>query len=609
MFPEIGLILFIIALFASIVLIFLQKIISCNHLLWQKKLVQLIFINLSASCLILIYCFYISDLSVFIVAKYSNEKMPVLYKICALWGGHEGAMLLWLWILSAYTFVVSKLKLNNPTIKIKAINILNLIYISFASFMLLTSSPFARLLLNTPTTGQGLNPLLQDIGMAFHPPILYLGYVGLAVVFALTISSLQHNELGKEYAKQIKPFALFAWASLTLGIVLGSWWAYRELGWGGWWFWDPVENASFMPWLIAMGLVHMLKILQKTNKWFIWTAILASLGFILSLLGTFLVRSGVLVSVHAFANDPNRGLILLIYLAIALIVTLWLIMKHSEKKQSHDSEIIYSKNGLMLLGSGLATISMLTVLIGTIYPIISQALFSQTVAVGADYFNQVVTPLFLFAAILTGLATQKFNTKYIKNIIFTIIITTSALLYLSLFYTITIWLILSLFIGFLLLVTSLISFKKTPMTLSHIGFAIVIIAASLTSQLSSRYQWQLSPNQTIYFDNKQLTFKKITKINGKNYTSRQALFVINEQNNTYTLKPEQQLYHATGMAIAKISSHTSLWQDFYLALGQKTSKNTWAVRLMINVAVYWIWVGGLLAMLGMLWACFKKSKV
>ena len=606
MFPEIGLILFIIALLASIVLVFIEKITSSNQLFWQKKLVTLIFSTLSTSCFILLYCFYISDLSVYIVARYSNENMPILYKLCALWGGHEGAMLLWLWVLSAYSFVISKLEFAHQQIKLRAINVLFLIYLSFATFMLLTSNPFARLLPNTPISGQGLNPLLQDIGMAFHPPMLYLGYVGLAAVFALTISSLQYNQLGREYAKQIQPFALFAWASLTLGIILGSWWAYRELGWGGWWFWDPVENASFMPWLIAMGLVHMLKVLQKTNKWLIWTVILASLGFILSLLGTFLVRSGILVSVHSFANDPNRGLVLLIYLALALVGTLWLIMRHAQQNNLHDSELIYSKHGIMLLGSGIATISMLTILIGTIYPIISQTLFKQTVAVGADYFNQVVTPLFFIAAVLAGFAIQK--PKNTKKILISLALTTMTLIYLSFSYQLTIWLAISLVVGTWLLVASLMTYTLSPMTISHIGFAIVIIAAGFTSQLSTRYQWQMSPNQIVFFDDNKLEFKDIITIKGNNYNARQARMILTIKDKHYTLKPEQQLYQASGIALAKISSKTGLWQDFYLALGQKTAKNTWAVRLMINTAVYWIWFGGLITIAGMLWAGFRKKQ-
>ena len=393
MIPEIGHILLIITFVSSFIqaifwIITLGSKNTVNLIILQKFAVTN-FILISSSFSILLYSFIISDFSLLIVTNNSHSLKPLIYKISGLWGNHEGSLMLWALILSFFTYLISR---NKSQISFKLLSsilgVQTLILFSFLAFILFTSNPFERLEI-PPLDGKGLNPLLQDPGLAFHPPILYLGYVGLSVSFSFAVAALITGEINQIWARQIRPWITIAWSALTLGIALGSWWAYYELGWGGWWFWDPVENASFMPWLIATALLHSVRLLETRLILVSWTVLLAILGFSFSLLGTFIVRSGLLTSVHAFATDPSRGIFILIILTIATGVPLILYAIRSsdlytEKKIEFN---VFSKETALLINNLFLSTATLTILIGTLYPLFLDAFNGEKISIGPAYYN------------------------------------------------------------------------------------------------------------------------------------------------------------------------------------------------------------------------------
>ena len=345
------------------------------------------------------------DFSVAYVAQNSNSAMPVQYKLSAVWGAHEGSLLLWALILSGWTFAVAAFSRNLPDELIaRVLSVMGMISIGFLLFLLLTSNPFTRLLPDSPLEGGDLNPLLQDVGLIFHPPLLYMGYVGFSVAFAFAIAALLGGQLDAAWARWSRPWTNIAWAFLTAGIVLGSYWAYYELGWGGWWFWDPVENASFMPWLVGCGLIHSLAVTDKRGVFKSWTVLLAIFAFSLSLLGTFLVRSGVLTSVHAFASDPARGLFILIFLFLVIGGSLTLYAIRAPAVVSKPVFGLWSREILLLLNNVILVVAAVTVLLGTLYPLIIDALGGGRISVGPPYFNLVFVPLMCVLFALLGFA-------------------------------------------------------------------------------------------------------------------------------------------------------------------------------------------------------------
>jgi cytochrome c-type biogenesis protein CcmF len=399
MIPEIGHILLIITFVSSFIqaifwIITLGSKNTVNLIILQKFSVTN-FILISSSFSILLYSFIISDFSLLIVTNNSHSLKPLIYKISGLWGNHEGSLMLWALILSFFTYLISR---NKSQISFKLLSsilgVQTLILFSFLAFILFTSNPFERLEI-PPLDGKGLNPLLQDPGLAFHPPILYLGYVGLSVSFSFAVAALITGEINQIWARQIRPWITIAWSALTLGIALGSWWAYYELGWGGWWFWDPVENASFMPWLIATALLHSVRLLETRLILVSWTVLLAILGFSFSLLGTFIVRSGLLTSVHAFATDPSRGIFILIILTIATGVPLILYAIRSsdlytEKKIEFN---VFSKETALLINNLFLSTATLTILIGTLYPLFLDAFNGEKISIGPAYYNATFAPI------------------------------------------------------------------------------------------------------------------------------------------------------------------------------------------------------------------------
>ena len=403
MIAEIGHILLIITFVSSIiqVIFWFSSIGDKNritlHILQKFSFANFIFILTSFSTLL--YSFIISDFSLSIVTNNSHSLKPLMYKISGVWGNHEGSLMLWILILSFFTYMISRNKVNmHFDLLSSIIGVQTIILFSFLAFILFTSNPFDRMDI-LPIDGKGLNPLLQDPGLAFHPPILYLGYVGLSVAFSFSVGALITGEINKEWGRQLRPWITIAWSSLTLGIALGSWWAYYELGWGGWWFWDPVENASFMPWLIAVALLHSAIVVEKRETLKSWTVLLAILGFSFSLIGTFIVRSGVITSVHAFANDPERGVFILVILIIAIGGALTL---YAMRANSFRSNVVFSpvsRESGLILNNLLLVVSTIVVFVGTIWPLLAELVMGRKLSVGAPFFELAFTPFMIILAL------------------------------------------------------------------------------------------------------------------------------------------------------------------------------------------------------------------
>jgi cytochrome c-type biogenesis protein CcmF len=380
------------------------------------------FIFTLISITILAYCFVLDDFSVKYIASHSNTQLPYYFKISAVWGGHEGSLLFWVFSLTCWAALVARFskKIDRQFIA-QVLSVMGMIAVGFIAFTLLTSNPFERLLPNFPLEGRDLNPLLQDVGLIFHPPLLYLGYVGFSVVFAFAITALISGKMDSTWAKWSRPWTISAWGFLTLGITLGSWWAYYELGWGGWWFWDPVENASFMPWLVGTALLHSLAVTEKRGIFVNWTILLAIITFSLSLLGTFLVRSGVLTSVHSFASDPTRGAFILILLAIAVSGSLLLFAFKASNIQNVREYALFSRETTLLIANIILIIAAATVLLGTLYPLLIDALGMGKISVGPPYFNTVFVPIMALLCVFMGfgplLRWKKTKLKALNNTI------------------------------------------------------------------------------------------------------------------------------------------------------------------------------------------------
>ncbi|MCH9769389.1 MAG: heme lyase CcmF/NrfE family subunit, partial [Gammaproteobacteria bacterium] len=572
---------------------------------------QFIFVGLSF--FILMSCFISNDFSVAYVAENSNRHLPLLYRVCGVWGAHEGSLLLWLFILSVWGFLVSIFSRNLPLmIYARVLAVMAIIALGFDGFLLTTSDPFIRLLPNFPIDGRSLNPLLQDPGLALHPPMLYMGYVGFSVAFAFAIAALLTGKLDAAWARWSRPWTLAAWCFLTVGIVMGSAWAYRDLGWGGWWFWDPVENASFLPWLAGTALIHSLIVTEKRDVFKAWTVLLAVVAFSLSLFGTFLVRSGILISVHAFAVDPKRGLYMLGFLSVVVGASLSLYAWRGRLIVNTGKFDLLSRESMLLANNVLLFIGMLTVLLGTLYPLVMSALHLQKLSVGAPYFNEVFVPLMLPMFFLMGLGPWfqwvKMDGSELKSRAIYIGLFAIAAAALLPFILATHWYfkaMLGLFIAFWIILQnlSLLRRRKTwrlptqsqlAMLCAHVGVGVLIIGISLTSVYSQQRNLSLQPGDKVTLGPYVFQLKNIAPMQGPNYQGYRAKIVIREDNKILTtLYPEQRVYPIAQTALARTAISANIWRDLYVALGSPLPGNAWAVRIYYKPFVRWIWFGGL----------------
>ncbi|ROS04671.1 cytochrome c-type biogenesis protein CcmF [Sinobacterium caligoides] len=638
MIPELGNFSLILALCMSMALAVIPMAgASSNNLLWMRMsrpLSQGLFVFVLISFFCLTLSFVGDDFTVSYVAQNSNSLLPVAFKISAVWGGHEGSLLLWVLILSSWTLAVSIFSRSLPDDMVaRVLSVMGLIAVGFLLFLLFTSNPFARELPFPPSEGNDLNPLLQDIGLIIHPPMLYFGYVGFAVPFAFAIAALISGRLDSAWARWSRPWTNVAWAFLTIGIALGSWWAYYELGWGGWWFWDPVENASFMPWLVGTALVHTLSVTEKRGAFKSWTVLLAIFAFSLSLLGTFLVRSGVLTSVHSFAADPERGLFILAFLALVVGGSLLLYALRAPQVASKVSFNFLSREVFLLINNVLLVIAAIMVLLGTLYPLLMDAMGMGKYSVGPPYFNALFVPIiallvvFMAPAPLLRWKRTELSRMKLKLWLPLIISVASGALFPLLYdapeYSVgaalTIafagWLVYCLLVDFLDKTRNGSSFlasvrRLTPsywgMQLGHLGMAAAIIGVCLTSQYNVERDVRMVVGDKLEVSGYSFTFHGTKHVDGPNYQSEVGHFGVERHGKSFELFPEKRQFLASGQMMTEAAIDGGLWRDVYVAMGEPLGDGAWAVRLHYKPFVRWMWLGAILMALGATLAVFDK---
>lgn len=603
MFPELGHFCLILALCLAglqavlFVLSFNQHINQYN-LIRPLALGQVFFIWLSF--LVLAISFVNDDFSVQYIAHNSNSALPVYYKLTAIWGAHEGSLLLWVVILSAWMLAVIVASRNWVAgFSNKVLAVMGCINLGFLILLLKSSNPFLRYITDIPLDGVDLNPLLQDLGMISHPPILYMGYVGTVVAFAFAIAALLNGQLDEVWAKKLRPWVLISWVFLTLGITLGSWWAYYELGWGGWWFWDPVENASFMPWLTATALLHTLAVAAKKGRFLRLALFLAISTFALSLLGTFIVRSGVITSVHAFAADPARGVFVLQFLFLAIggalflyaIRTSKLILPDLTNNKITSKELgILSNNILLLVATG-------TVLLGTLYPVLYDVMFAQKLSVGYPYFNAVFVPIILIMLAIMLPAVMPKPKALLLLVIFSLLLAISFLIIYFKMPKLNAYIGLSFALA--IIFSTLYMRKKASMTLGHIGLAVTIIGISITPAYEIEKDLRVQVGDRISLADYSIQFLGVDVVDGPNYFSQRGMFAVTKvKRQIAILQPEKRWYLAQETAMTETAILPGILQDIYIALGQELSANEWSVRIYYKPFVRWIWLGAILMALG-----------
>tara|TARA_R110002072_G_scaffold172728_5_gene327087 strand:- start:33791 stop:35731 length:1941 start_codon:yes stop_codon:yes gene_type:complete len=640
MLPELGHFALILGLALSILLGTLPLVgASINSSLMMrlaKPLASGQFFFILISFIVLGMAFLQDDFSVQYVANHSNSLLPVQYKISAIWGGHEGSLLLWALILSGWTLAVVFFSKSLPLIVYaRVLAVMGLIAVGFLFFILLTSNPFDRFLPQFPSDGADLNPLLQDFGLIVHPPMLYMGYVGFSVVFAFAIAALLGGQLDAAWAKWSRPWTTVAWAFLTFGIALGSWWAYYELGWGGWWFWDPVENASFMPWLVGAALIHSLAATEKRGVFKSWTVLLAILSFSLSLLGTFLVRSGVLTSVHAFASDPARGQFVLGLLAITLVCSLSLYAYKVPQVRGRIHFSLLSKETFLLTNNLLLIVAWVTVMLGTLYPLVLDFIGGAKLSIGPPYFNALFVPLMSVLSIMMGfgiISRWKDNTaayfiKKLRLVAFIAVLValiTPFVAFSEFHFGAFVGLFLFSWIVLISLKDMLDKAKSSKglvyglrrlkpayygMMLGHIGFAITLLGVAMVSIESDERDIRLSVGDQAQVQNYIFKFESMEKIEGPNYLADRAYFSVFDKDSNKliaALKPEKRIYLAKNTPMTEAAIDPGITRDLYVALGERLEGGAWAVRIQIKPFIRWIWFGSLIMGLGGILAVSDK---
>ncbi|MFT6028867.1 MAG: cytochrome c-type biogenesis protein CcmF [Oleiphilaceae bacterium] len=640
MLPEIGHYSLILGLALSILLGAVPMIgASINNTPLMKMARPLAggqFIFILISFLILGYAFTQDDFSVQYVANHSNTLLPIQYKISAIWGGHEGSLLLWALILSGWTAAVVIFSKSLPLIVYaRVLSVMGLIAVGFLFFILLTSNPFDRYLPQFPSEGSDLNPLLQDFGLIVHPPMLYMGYVGFSVAFSFAIAALLGGQLDAAWARWSRPWTTVAWAFLTLGIALGSWWAYYELGWGGWWFWDPVENASFMPWLVGAALIHSLAATEKRGVFKSWTVLLAILSFSLSLLGTFLVRSGVLTSVHAFASDPARGQFILALLGITLFCSLTLYAYKVPQVRGRIYFSLLSKETFLLTNNLLLIVAWVTVMLGTLYPLALDFVGGAKLSIGPPYFNALFVPIMSVLAVMMGFGiVSRWKDNSISYLIkklrlaailaVTVALVTPFVAFKEFHFGAFLGLLLFSWIVFVSIQDVIDKSKSSQgffygvrrlrpayfgMMCGHIGFAITLLGVAMVSIESDERDIRLSIGDQAQVQNYIFEFDGMEKIEGPNYIADRASFIVMDSETKKVisyLKPEKRLYLAKNMPMTEAAIDPGVFRDLYVALGEKLEDGAWAVRIQIKPFVRWIWFGALIMGLGGLLAVSDK---
>lgn len=631
MIAEIGHFALIISLAMAVLLSILPLVgASRNNTLLMNTARPLswgMFLLLLVSFAILLWAFYTNDFTLNYVASNSNTQLPWYYRLTAVWGAHEGSLLLWVLIQAGWTVAVASFSRGMPQESVaRVLAVMGLITVGFLLFIIVTSNPFLRTLPYFPVDGRDLNPLLQDPGLIIHPPMLYMGYVGFSVAFSFAIASLMTGRLDTAWARWSRPWTTAAWLFLTLGIALGSWWAYYELGWGGWWFWDPVENASFMPWLAGTALMHSLAVTEKRGTFKAWTVLLAISAFSLSLLGTFLVRSGILVSVHAFASDPSRGMFILGFLVFVIGGSLLLFaLKGASVRVRGNFELVSRENAL-LVNNVLLIAALVVVLVGTLLPLVHKQIGLGSVSIGAPFFDMLfawlMVPFAFFLGIGPLIRWKRDNLKTVK--VPMLISGVASLLLAALF---TVWLadqfLVMAYIGWVMAQWIILlhgfelyqrathrhrfwsGVKKLQrshwaMMLGHIGLAVSIIGIAMVQNYSIERDVRLAPGEHFQIQGYDFYFEGLRDKDGPNYDGYIADFEIT-LNGKYinTLHAEKRFYRTARSMMTEAAIDRGITRDLYIAMGEQLDDNkSWAVRIYYKPFVRWIWAGALLMSLG-----------
>ena len=583
------------------------------------------FLLLLTSFAIYVWLAITDNFSVAYIASHSNSDLPTFYKISSIWSAHEGSMFLWILFLAAWGFLFNRSIDNEVVLKPLSIGIISIVLVGFLSFLLLTSNPFETILPFGPPNGADINPVLQDPALAIHPPTLYLGYVGFVIPFACALAFLINGNTEIKWEELVRKWSVSAWIFLTLGITLGSWWAYYELGWGGYWFWDPVENVALMPWLAATAFLHSISVSVKSSNLRIWTILLSISVFSLSLFGAFIVRSGIIDSVHSFANDPQRGLYLLAFIGTIIFISMVLFVIRLPVIRSAGSIKAFSKESFISINNILFGSLVFSIMLGVTYPLVYEFLFDQKISVGAPFYNAIFIPIVVIASIFLFFSIDSKWQRTVKMKFFAgptsfsvILALISVVLCIYFFNTESYTIIASLFAGFLIIhryiieIASSIFSKKyiNPFSvLAHFSLGLLIVSIAFNSMLSTERAINIKINESESYMDLNIFFKDISLVNKSNHDAIKANFLIEDSfSNSFSLSPEKRKYFTRGQITTETAIYVTPLRDIYLTIGDQLEDGSWIVNIQINYLIRWIWISAVLMSFAGLMLIFSKQR-
>ena len=583
------------------------------------------FLLLLTSFAIYVWLAITDNFSVAYIASHSNSDLPTFYKISSIWSAHEGSMFLWILFLAAWGFLFNRSIDNEVPLKPLSIGIISIVLVGFLSFLLLTSNPFETILPFGPPNGADINPVLQDPALAIHPPTLYLGYVGFVIPFACALAFLINGNTEIKWEELVRKWSISAWIFLTLGITLGSWWAYYELGWGGYWFWDPVENVALMPWLAATAFLHSISVSVKSSNLRIWTILLSISVFSLSLFGAFIVRSGIIDSVHSFANDPQRGLYLLAFIGTIIFISMVLFVIRLPVIRSAGSIKAFSKESFISINNILFGSLVFSIMLGVTYPLVYEFFFDQKISVGAPFYNAIFIPIVVIASIFLFFSIDSKWQRTVKMKFFAgptsfsvILALISVVLCIYFFNTESFTIIASLFAGFLIIhryiieiVSSIFSKKYiNPFSvLAHFSLGLLIVSIAFNSMLSTERAINIKINESESYKDLNIFFKDISLVNKSNHDAIKANFLIEDSfSNSFSLSPEKRKYFTRGQITTETAIYVTPLRDIYLTIGDQLEDGSWIVNIQINYLIRWIWISAVLMSFAGLMLIFSKQR-
>ena len=569
------------------------------------------FLFFSVSFFIYIYLAITDNFSVQYIANHSNSALPVFYKISSIWSAHEGSMFLWIFFLALWGFIFNIYIKNSEILKPKTIGIISIVLVGFLLFLLITSNPFVTILPIAPDNGADINPVLQDPALAIHPPTLYLGYVGFVIPFACSMAFLINNDASVKWETLVRKWSVMAWIFLTIGITLGSWWAYYELGWGGYWFWDPVENVALMPWLAATAFLHSLSVSIKSSHLRTWTVLLSITVFSLSLFGAFIVRSGIIDSVHSFANDPQRGLYLLAFISAIILISLSLFVSRFSLIRTPRNIKTLSKESFISINNIFFVTLIFSIMLGVTYPLIYEYFYDQKISVGAPFYNAIFIPIVILASMFLFFS---IDSKWSRNIdlkifskpkfislLFSLI--TTALIFIN-FVKISMFILFSIFTGILIISRYLIEIWSSFMhkkylnpfsAIAHFALGLLLVSISLNSLLSSERALNIKINDFEEYEDLKIYFTDLNVEKGPNYDAVQANFIVEDKNGkSFNLNPEKRRYFTRGQITTETAIYVTPIRDIYLTIGDQLEDGSWIVNVQINFLIRWIWFSAFL---------------